>query len=63
MRRRRNLLVEESVPSYIEKTISHVGCYTDDLFVNDILRTLKFPICTEQLFTLNQTFVSGGIKE
>ena len=40
-------MVEDSVLSYILRGISYTGCYTNILFINDILRTIKFPIWTD----------------
>jgi hypothetical protein len=47
-------MVKEKAPSYILTGISHAGCYTDILFINDVLRTIRFPIRTDHLFALNK---------
>ena len=46
-----------SVPSYILRGISHTVCYTDILFINDVQRTIRFPMWTDYLFILNKIFI------
>jgi hypothetical protein len=57
-----NKMVEERVPSHMLRRISHSGCYTDILFVNDVLGTTIFPIWTDQLFVLNKIFILAAEK-
>lgn len=47
----------KTVPSYILRGISHTGHYTDILFINDVRRTIRFPVWTDHLFILNKMFI------
>lgn len=55
-------MAEDSVLSYILSGISHTGFHTYILFINGVLRKIKFPIWTEHLFVLNKIFVLEAEK-